>query len=66
MIERPTGLFINLVGATFTSEQGGDFSENLLRPGYSWGLYLEVKDIVFGSTIESPENFFIKVGYVMR
>lgn len=65
--EKSARLFTNLLaGATFTSESGGDFIENIFRPGYSLGLYLEINDIVFGTAIESPENFFVKVGYVLR
>lgn len=65
--EQSTRLFTNLLaGAAFTSESGDDFIENAFRPGYSLGLYLEINDIVFGTAIESPENFFVKVGYVLR
>ena len=65
--EKAIRLFTNLLaGAAFTSESGDDFIENAFRPGYSLGLYLEIDDIVLGTAIESPENFFVKVGYVLR
>jgi len=57
-------LFLRLLaGPAFRNEAGDDFIENRIDVGYSGGLFLQVKKLQFGISINAPQNAVFQVGY---
>lgn len=62
-LENDTRLFFNvLIGPAFKNESGDDFIESLIDFGYSSGFYIESKKLVFGVSLDAPQNLVFKVG----
>lgn len=62
--EKPTKFFVNtLLGGSLAAELGDDFTENLSSVGYTVGLFLDIKRLMIGASIESYNNFILKAGY---
>jgi len=65
-LEKSTKVFTNiLVGGSFVSELGDDFTENRLEFGYSVGLFINPKRFLIGVSAESFNNFIFKIGYIL-
>lgn len=62
--ESSSRIFANvLLGPAFKNESGDDFTESLIDVGYSGGMFLESKRMVFGVSLDAPQNLALKVGY---
>lgn len=62
--ENDKRFFFNaLLGPALRHESGDDFIETLIDFGYSTGLFLESKRLLFGVSLDAPQNLIFKVGY---
>ncbi|MFY0594468.1 hypothetical protein [Roseivirga sp.] len=63
-ISSPTRIFFNVLGGVaLRNEFADDFTETLIDVGYSGGLFVERKQLLFGLSIDAPQNLIFKVGY---
>jgi hypothetical protein len=62
--ESATRFFMSILGGlALRNESGDDFISTYLDVGYSGGFFMETKQLLFGISVDSPQNVIFKVGY---
>jgi len=63
----PNRFYLNLlVGINYNREEVNSVTqEGMINPGFSAGAFVELKRLVIGLSVDTPQNLGIKVGYIL-